>query len=351
MSFEDSHRIRQYAFECEERSWVRASFDRYVSLPLLALLPRGVHPNVFTFSGHFANVVAFILLASFADFALEDEPVSFRLVALAAALLLFVSCVMDRVDGLQARRLRVSNPLGDFYDHGLGALAGFMIPLGGLAAYGASPGELMGVTVAFAFGTWAGTFDRRRTQRLVHPPFGALEIHVLFIAVHLLSVPCGPALWLMRVAGVGLVDVLVLVTVLSFAYVGVDALARMGRERRHVLGLGVNVALVGSWFVLALARGQHIAVEAVSAQLLLGLVAVKHHWDVLRNVLIGTRYRSWDVPLTGLLGLWSVSLLIPELSHVEAQEELLLLLVVWVSASLTWQFLHTTWFARRELGM
>jgi phosphatidylglycerophosphate synthase len=343
---EDPDRVHRYVFTSEDRSLVQARFDRWINLPLVARAPRAWNPNVFTFAGHAAAIAAFALLAR-ADLA---APAELRLRALAAAALLFFYCVMDSVDGLHARRLGVSNPLGDFYDHGLDAIAGFTIPLGGLAAYGATARERLVAVSAFAVGWWANNLDRRRTRRLVLPPFGAMEGNFLTILVHLAAALAGPRLFHARVAGIGAADALTAVAVLGFAAVAIEALYKVGPERRHALGIATNVTLIAAWFGHASALGLACA-SSLLVPVLVGLVAVKHNWDVLRNILLGTRFRSWDRGVTAALALWNASLFVPALRGDGAQRAATWALLALVIAKLAHLLAHTTAFTRRALGL
>lgn len=286
VDFDDQERVHHYRFVTDERSLVQPVFNRFINLPLLARIPRSLAPNVITLLGHAAALAAFAVLAGLSD----GAP---RTAALAAAVCLFVYCVADSVDGLHARRIGASSPLGDFLDHGLDALAGFTVPLGAIIAYGGTPTQSSLMMAAFALGWWSNNLSRVRSGVLVLPPIGAMEANFLVIALHLLTVVFGPAIWQAPMWGVTPLDVLVVIGVLGFLDVARTELPRARREAWPIAGMALNVALAGLWPLAGVP-----ATASLLAPLAMGLIAAKHNGDLLRHYLLGTRYRAWDPWIT-----------------------------------------------------
>ncbi|KAF0302685.1 Ethanolaminephosphotransferase 1 [Amphibalanus amphitrite] len=110
---------------------------------VVKICPRRIAPNLLTLTGFLLTVVNFGLL-TFYDYYFvassvsnkpEVRPVP-RWVWLMAAVNLFLSHTLDGIDGKQARRLGMSGPLGELFDHGLDSWSSFFIPITLFSVFG-----------------------------------------------------------------------------------------------------------------------------------------------------------------------------------------------------------------------
>lgn len=81
-----------------------------------ALLPDFLHPNTVTMLGFVPALLWFLVFLSRSSAELSE------CWFIGAALLMFFYQTMDCLDGIQARRLGLSSPLGQLFDHGLDAI-------------------------------------------------------------------------------------------------------------------------------------------------------------------------------------------------------------------------------------
>ncbi|KAL0812058.1 hypothetical protein ABMA28_009448 [Loxostege sticticalis] len=118
--------------------------SNYVMHPLwnttVKILPKWLAPNLLTFAG-FVLMVALVVLLGLYDYGchgpLADDGVRVPdWVYTACGVLLFVAYNLDGLDGKQARRLGVSGPLGEMFDHGIDSYVVFFIPYGLISVFG-----------------------------------------------------------------------------------------------------------------------------------------------------------------------------------------------------------------------
>ena len=338
---EDPERVYHYDFELDERSLIQPPFNRWVNLPLLARLPDTIAPNVYTFLGHGCSLAAFAMLMAAPPAGLEG--LAARAISALAALLLFVYCVTDSIDGLHARAIGVANPLGDFYDHGLDTLAGFMIPLGGMVAYGARPVTSLALVGAFALGWWANNLERRRAGPLTLPPFGAMEGNFVAIAIHLGAAAAGPELWQLRAGPLALIDWIGAGACLGFAAVALPALIAVGRDRARALPVLVDLAACA----LAWTGARRAGLDPSWVVLVLGLAATRHSWAILRHILIGARLRVGDAfPTAALIAMAACCVQHPPWAPWAIAGAGAVVL-----AKLAWQIGHITWYVLDRLEL
>ncbi|KPJ02066.1 Ethanolaminephosphotransferase 1 [Papilio xuthus] len=114
---------------CEVTHWTTIHYRSLTDLRWLA-------PNLITFLG-FICVVVVALLTSWYDYhwLAAGGPGQQNLrgyipnyVFTLSAVLIFLAYNLDGIDGKQARRLGVSGPLGEMFDHGLDSYIVFFIP-------------------------------------------------------------------------------------------------------------------------------------------------------------------------------------------------------------------------------
>ncbi|XP_072948311.1 ethanolaminephosphotransferase 1-like isoform X2 [Epargyreus clarus] len=96
-------------------------------------IPKWIAPNLLTFAGFVCMVICVVLLLfyDYHCFAADDKLHDKRMpdyIYTVCAVLLFLAYNLDGIDGKQARRIGVSGPLGELFDHGLDSYIVFLIP-------------------------------------------------------------------------------------------------------------------------------------------------------------------------------------------------------------------------------
>lgn len=103
---------------------------------LVQYFPRCVAPNVLTFVGFLFTAANFAMLSWYdwsftaSSGASSTDPVAPipNVCWLLAAIFIFTAYTLDGIDGKQARRIGLSGPLGELFDHGLDSYTAILIP-------------------------------------------------------------------------------------------------------------------------------------------------------------------------------------------------------------------------------
>ncbi|XP_032523797.2 ethanolaminephosphotransferase 1-like [Danaus plexippus] len=115
--------------------------SRYVMHPswnfMVKFIPKSIAPNLLTFSGFLCMLLCVLMLLVY-DYdctasgrpgdGRKDEYSIPNTVFVLCGILVFLAYNLDGLDGKQARRIGVSGPLGELFDHGLDSYIVFLIP-------------------------------------------------------------------------------------------------------------------------------------------------------------------------------------------------------------------------------
>lgn len=101
-------------------------------------VPDNVAPNTLTLFGWFCTLISVVLVIVYCPTFTELIP---RSIALLIAVLLFVFQTLDAIDGKHARRLGISSPLGQLFDHGCDSFSAiwFAWITGAITGFGLGP--------------------------------------------------------------------------------------------------------------------------------------------------------------------------------------------------------------------
>nr|XP_049701501.1 ethanolaminephosphotransferase 1 [Helicoverpa armigera] len=126
--------------------------SKYVMHPtwntIVKVIPKSIAPNLITFVGFLCMVIAVLTLTAYDyDFyaaggrpGLMEYPCEIpKWVFTFCGVLIFMAYHLDGIDGKQARRIGVSGPLGELFDHGLDSFIVFLIPYSLISVYGRDP--------------------------------------------------------------------------------------------------------------------------------------------------------------------------------------------------------------------
>ncbi|XP_063699759.1 ethanolaminephosphotransferase 1 [Culicoides brevitarsis] len=146
---------------------------------VVLLCPKWIAPNVLTFVGFLFTVLNFVLLSYYdyhfyASTELEGATPIPNWVWLAAAINIFLAYTLDGIDGKQARRIGLSGPLGELFDHGLDSYTAPLIPACLYSIFGRLSGSVAPLrmyyvvwTVLFSF--YASHWEKYNTGVLYLP--------------------------------------------------------------------------------------------------------------------------------------------------------------------------------------
>lgn len=100
---------------------------------LVTYFPKWIAPNLMTFVGFLLTALNFVML-SYYDwnfYAETDDPSPPvpKWFWFFAAINIFLAYTLDGIDGKQARRINLSGPLGELFDHGLDSYSASLIPV------------------------------------------------------------------------------------------------------------------------------------------------------------------------------------------------------------------------------
>jgi ethanolaminephosphotransferase len=155
---------------------------------LVKLTPWWIHPNILTLLGSLAIVPSFFFYSYYSWSMCEVVP---WWVCIVAFLGIFIFQTFDNMDGRQARRLRLSSPIGDWFDHSLDILSLYLLLsqvstsfFRGISNYPAlNVFAQLAPAVLHYFVFW----DRRWTKELFLGPFAMTEGQVVISSLLVLG--------------------------------------------------------------------------------------------------------------------------------------------------------------------
>ncbi|XP_040167201.1 ethanolaminephosphotransferase 1 [Anopheles arabiensis] len=111
---------------------------------LVEYFPKWIAPNLMTFAGFLFTVANFVMLSWYdwgfwASTDLENTTPVPNWFWVVAAVNIFLAYTLDGIDGKQARRIKLSGPLGELFDHGLDSYSAFFIPACLYSIFGRGP--------------------------------------------------------------------------------------------------------------------------------------------------------------------------------------------------------------------
>lgn len=187
------------------KSGITSKLDDIISSKVSQIIkyfPTNLAPNMITLIGAIIHISSSLLFTLYSPSFTPSRP-SFTYFY--AALTLFIYQIMDIADGKQARRLNLSSPLGQLFDHGLDCITSSFILFNILVVLrvGDSPlficaGVILVIWV-FYFANWA----EYHTGVLLtcSNGIGIIEVHYVIIMVYLVTGVFGSDIWAFQVFG------------------------------------------------------------------------------------------------------------------------------------------------------
>ena len=112
-----------YTYKCVNEALLDPVLTPFWEL-LTRMSPLWLHPNTMTLVGSTSLLPGFFLSAYYAWGMVEVSPMWLCLLSVTGV---FLWQTLDNMDGRQARRLGLSSPIGDFFDHGLDILSLYLL--------------------------------------------------------------------------------------------------------------------------------------------------------------------------------------------------------------------------------
>jgi phosphatidylglycerophosphate synthase len=329
-------------------------FDKYVmgrvSLSAVRLLPRGISPNAVSMLGSAFCWIAFLILSGLAFGPLESAgPRAPWIFALLGALIMLYQ-LFDNLDGVQARRIGRSGPLGEFIDHWLDSLNAFMLPLGIAIAFPSIPPLAAAVGIfIFALADWLcgrSILERGVMEfAVVGGEEGLCLIYLFFFSVCAL----GYDFWALPSSLLGFPPVWVVYSIVPLAYL-MTVLGELEHCAKAKAGLAIEVATLLpmlAWIALDLSRDGSRAL--LVGGLVLGGAGTRFAGEVLRERLVGLRYVPYYLPFIAVDLALLASVLVPGLPRWAPMAAALASLAA-VACALAVQFIKTAARVRTVLG-
>lgn len=146
---------------------------------LKQFFPKWIAPNLVTFVGFLFIVLNFVLLSwydwnFYSSTGFEDATPIPNWIWLFAAINIFLSYTLDGVDGKLARRIGLSGPLGELFDHGLDSYTAPLIPSCLYSIFGRGPSSIPPIRMYFIvwmvlFNFFISHFEKYNTGVLYLP--------------------------------------------------------------------------------------------------------------------------------------------------------------------------------------
>jgi phosphatidylglycerophosphate synthase len=346
----DPDRPKHYSYS----SVNKGIFDKYVmgrvSLAAVRFLPRGLSPNAVSMLGSAFCWLAFLVLAGLAFGPLESAgPRAPWIFGVLGALIMLYQ-LFDNLDGVQARRIGRSGPLGEFIDHWLDSLNAFMLPLGIAIAFPSIPplAAAAGIFV-FAIADWlcGRSILERGVMEFAHVggEEGLCLIYFFFFSVCAL----GYDFWARPSILLGFPPVWAVYAIVPVAYL-LTVLGELEHCANAKASLAVEVATLLpmlAWIALDLPRDGPQAL--LIGGLVLGGAGTRFAGEVLRERLVGLRYVPYYLPFVAVDIALLASVLIPGLPRWAPMATALASLAS-VACALAVQFIKTAARVRIVLG-
>lgn len=289
--YDDPDRIYRYKYASENHSLVDRLYKYWWAIAFKAV-PARISANLLSMLGNLGSWLALGLAIAFGADQGPTKPWIFVVCGLAV----FFYHTVDCLDGMQARRIGASGPLGEFVDHWFDAMNVFFFPLTIIAAFPVVP-TWMAVLLIYISNVsdWVVLKEVVNKGRLYFGPVSSEEgitIHMLF----LLSVPLlGYGFWAEPGALFGVPPVLL---VLGFVILGhavsiaitLRALRLDGWKELCVQSASTLPLL--AWTIAGQALGMP-RWTVILGLLAIGFIGTRHVGDLLRVRLVGLRYPAY----------------------------------------------------------
>ncbi len=346
--YNDPDKPLKYAYKSVNNSLINAFYKRYWLPHVFKLIPEKMSANLISIVGSAGAWVAFLLLSGLLFGPMSAvgrrSPWLFGL----AALFIFFYHTMDNLDGMQARRLGSTGPLGEFVDHWFDSFNSFLLPLGIALAFPVIPPAFVAAsTLLCCLADWLSARSVRNSGVLVFNPISSEEA-LAFSYLFCLSVwALGYDFWAAP-GFFGLPRVLIAYCAAPLAFLACIATTFKPADRPELPTIVLaSIVPIFAWTLFALRSSVKFALLA--GCLLMGFTAARFAADVLRDRLVGLEYRGFYLDVVAMDALLLVCLLVPGLP-LWAVPASIVIAFIWTFCALGLQFSRTIARVRATLG-
>ncbi|MBU0928590.1 MAG: CDP-alcohol phosphatidyltransferase family protein [Spirochaetes bacterium] len=349
--YDDPDRVLTYSYASVNDSIVDKVYKYWWRLAF-KLVPGRISANLLSMLGNIGSWAALAILIAFGASYGPGHPWIFAL----CAFLVFAYHTIDCLDGMQARRIGVSGPLGEFVDHWFDAMNVFFFPLSFVAAFPVVSPSLAAVLILVSgISDWVVLREVVKTGKL---HFGAIssEEGITLHMLVLVSIPVlGYDFWASPIAGLGLAPIVVLLALVVAGHLASIIVTLMKIKFDGLGALCVQLASTAPlavWTVAGQVAGQPRWIMTFGL-LCIGFVGTRHVGDLLRVRLVGLRYPSLYADLAAgsaaaLVASWLVATGRVTATWIYAAP--MAYVAATTLAALCGQFYRTVALVRRRLG-
>lgn len=293
--YDDPDRIYNYEYNCENHS-ILDKFYKYWWRIAIKAVPARMSANLLSIIGNSGSWLALIIGIIFGAALGPKQPWIFAICGLAV----FFYHTVDCLDGIQARRIGASGPLGEFVDHWFDAMNVFFFPLTIIVAFPVIP---IGMAILLIFASsitdWIVFNQVLKTKTLYISPLSSGEgitLHILF----LFSIPIlGYGFWATPSSFFGivpLISMLTFVLLMEFITIITTLISlRFAGWKNICIQLASTLPLV-PWILLGQSYGTP-RWTLILGLLTIGFVGTRHVGDLLRVRLLGLKYPAYYLDL------------------------------------------------------
>ncbi|CRK99640.1 CLUMA_CG012951, isoform A [Clunio marinus] len=172
---------------------------------LVEYFPRWIAPNVMTFVGFLLTALNFVMLSYYDwSFYASTDDENYKPIPnwfwLFASINIFLAYTLDGIDGKQARRIGLSGPLGELFDHGLDSYSACLIPVclysvfGRGDKYSVEAMRFYYVELTILFNFHISHWEKYNTG-VLYLPWGYDLAMWGSVAIYAVNYFCGAAIW------------------------------------------------------------------------------------------------------------------------------------------------------------
>ena len=282
----------EYKFQSDDQSLIQGLLDKYISIPIVKILPKKLKPNIITICSVF-----FMLLCSlFTWIAFHGARWGF----IAAGISVFLYATGDNVDGIHARATAQTSQMGEFLDHWLDSInvvivnicIVFVLHLQGwvMVLY------MVSMTVALFATVWkhheTGIFFRAK----IGTSDGLLAIVILYILLFFYFKT--PAFTYNGPLKINVASSLAYITILVSIITTVSILFSVRKNLIEYLPLILAMLVISIWVLTGMMN------RLVAGLLIYGInIPVHGRFLLARLCRKKSQYRNWVISILSVIGL------------------------------------------------